>query len=98
MMRTDFQFIQEKIIIEIHTMVLKKKVSQRISRWSKSNDTNVDTISMWSENRWVYLEEDDYDSIIGTSYSLSYGNDIDFSDESTSNKPWEANWKKFYYR
>ena len=72
----------------------EKKVSQRILRWSKSNDTNVDTISMWSENRWVYLEEDDPNSIIGTSYSLSPAT-ILISDESTSNKPWEANWKNF---
>ena len=49
---------------------------------------------MWSENRWVYLEEDDPDSIIGTSYSLSPAT-ILISDESTSNKPWEANWKNF---
>ena len=73
----------------------EKKVSQRILRWSKSNDTNVDTISMWSESLdGFYLEEDDPNSIIGTSYSLSPAT-ILISDESTSNKPWEANWKNF---
>ena len=69
-MQTDFQFIQEDHYRNTYNGS-EKKVSQRILRWSKSNDTNVDTISMNGENRWVYLEEDDPNSIIGKSYSLS---------------------------